>query len=31
MSMKRRNSARVLAFARKVPSILLVIIETPRL
>ena len=31
MSMKRRNSARVLASARNVPSMLLVIMETPRL
>jgi hypothetical protein len=29
--MNRKNSARVLASARKVPSILLVTIETPRL
>ncbi len=31
MSMKRRNSARVLASARNVPTILLVTIDTPRL
>ena len=31
MSMKRKNSARVLASARNVPTILLVTIDTPRL